>query len=206
MQDMPCMNRRTFVKSTGALGALAAVGGAAATGANLFNATEPAHAESGGEDRLHALRRELRLLLRWKCQPSRTGKSGAIESDNTGSGDFADPQMRACLRGRSARRWLQSSERLNYPMKRAEGAKRGEGKFERISWDEALDTIASEMKRIREKYGDESMYLQYASGVTMGVWGSSLVGRLLNLTGGYLTYYGTYSNGQLMRSSFYTYG
>ena len=40
------MNRRTFVKSTGALGALAAVGGAAATGANLFNATEPAHAES----------------------------------------------------------------------------------------------------------------------------------------------------------------
>ena len=39
MQDMPSMNRRTFVKSTGALGALAAVGGAAATGANLFGAT-----------------------------------------------------------------------------------------------------------------------------------------------------------------------
>ena len=46
MQDMPSMNRRTFVKSTGALGALAAVGGAAATGANLFGAAEPALAES----------------------------------------------------------------------------------------------------------------------------------------------------------------
>ena len=32
MQDMPSMNRRTFVKSTGALGALAAVGGAARLG------------------------------------------------------------------------------------------------------------------------------------------------------------------------------
>ncbi|RXZ53950.1 dimethyl sulfoxide reductase subunit A [Senegalimassilia faecalis] len=205
MQDMPCMNRRTFVKSTGALGALAAVGGAAATGANLFNATEPAHAESEEKIVYTHCAVNCGCCCVWKCHVQ-DGEIKYIESDNTGSGDFADPQMRACLRGRSARRWLQSSERLNYPMKRAEGAKRGEGKFERISWDEALDTIASEMKRIREKYGDESMYLQYASGVTMGVWGSSPVGRLLNLTGGYLTYYGTYSNGQLMRSSFYTYG
>ena len=166
---MPSMNRRTFVKSTGALGALAAVGGAAATGANLFGATEPALAESEEKIVYTHCAVNCGCCCVWKCHV-RDGEIKYIESDNTGSGDFADPQMRACLRGRSARRWLQNSERLNYPMKRAEGAKRGEGKFERISWDEALDTIASEMKRIRETYGDESMYLQYASGVTMGIW------------------------------------
>ena len=59
MQDMPSMNRRTFVKSTGALGALAAVGGAAATGANLFGATEPALAESEEKYHVGPLRHQL---------------------------------------------------------------------------------------------------------------------------------------------------
>ena len=34
------------------------------------------------------------------------------------------------------------SERVLYPIKRA--GRKGEGKFQRISWDEALDTISSE--------------------------------------------------------------
>jgi anaerobic dimethyl sulfoxide reductase subunit A len=47
------------------------------------------------------------------------------------------PQLRACLRGRSYRSRLYSPERLLYPMLRV--GKRGEGKFKRVSWDEALD-------------------------------------------------------------------
>ena len=39
--------------------------------------------------------------------------------------------------------------------------KRGEGKFERISWDEALDTIASSLKKTVEQYGNEAVYIQY---------------------------------------------
>lgn len=43
--------------------------------------------------------------------------------------------------------------------------KRGEGKFERISWDEALDTIASSLKKTVEQYGNEAVYIQYSSGI-----------------------------------------
>ena len=50
------------------------------------------------------------------------------------------PQIRACVRGRSYRKTFFSPERLKYPMKRV--GERGEGKFERISWEEAVDTIA----------------------------------------------------------------
>ncbi|EKK6379653.1 molybdopterin-dependent oxidoreductase [Escherichia coli] len=64
-----------------------------------------------------------------------------VETDNTGSDEYGNHQVRACLRGRSIRRRINHPDRLNYPMKRV--GKRGEGKFERISWDEALDTIAS---------------------------------------------------------------
>jgi len=61
----------------------------------------------------------------------------------------------------AARRYVYSPERLLYPMKRVgytPGGKgdisnRGKGEFVRISWDEALDTIASEMERLRTTYG-----------------------------------------------------
>ena len=44
------------------------------------------------------------------------------------------------------RRRVYNPDRLRYPMKRV--GKRGEGKFERISWDEAFDTISDTMKRL----------------------------------------------------------
>jgi len=50
---------------------------------------------------------------------------------------------------------LAHEDRLLYPMKRM-GA-RGEGKWQRISWDEALDTIAAKFKEIKETYGPEAV-------------------------------------------------
>ena len=46
-------------------------------------------------------------------------------------------------------------DRINYPLKRV--GKRGEGKWERISWDQALDEIAAKLKELAKKYGTESM-------------------------------------------------
>lgn len=46
-------------------------------------------------------------------------------------------------------------DRLKYPLKRV-GA-RGEGKWERISWDEALDTVARKLLDIKEQFGPQSL-------------------------------------------------
>ncbi|MGH9558149.1 MAG: molybdopterin-dependent oxidoreductase, partial [Bryobacteraceae bacterium] len=59
-----------------------------------------------------------------------------------------------------------SPDRLLYPQKRI-GAK-GEGKFARISWDEALDTIAENLARISREFGPESI-LPYSYAGTMGL-------------------------------------
>lgn len=64
---------------------------------------------------------------------------------------------RLCAMGQSAVQWVYNSQRLKYPLLRV--GQKGEGKFKRISWDEALDTIARELKEIKEEYGPEYIIL-----------------------------------------------
>ncbi|MGF6420964.1 Tat-targeted selenate reductase subunit YnfE [Lelliottia sp. 489] len=132
-----------------------------------------------------------------------------VETDNTGEDIYGNHQVRACLRGRSIRRRINHPDRLNYPMKRV--GKRGEGKFERISWDEALETITRSLKGVVEKYGNEAVYINYSSGIVGGNITrsspyASLVARLMNCYGGFLSHYGTYSTAQIACAMPYTYG
>ena len=132
-----------------------------------------------------------------------------VETDNTGEDVYGNHQVRACLRGRSIRRRINHPDRLNYPMKRV--GKRGEGKFERISWDEALDTIAGSLKGIVEKYGNEAVYINYSSGIvggniTRSSPSASIIARLMAIYGGFLGQYGTYSTAQIAYAMPDTYG
>ena len=62
-----------------------------------------------------------------------------------------------CARGLSTVKMVYHPDRLKYPMKR-QGA-RGEGKWQRISWDEALDTIVQRLKEISDRHGSSSVAL-----------------------------------------------
>ncbi|MBE6466611.1 molybdopterin-dependent oxidoreductase [Denitrobacterium detoxificans] len=59
------------------------------------------------------------------------------------------------------RRWrmnlddLDAPDRLNYPLRRV--GERGSGKFERVTWDEALDDIASRLEGLRGEYGARTL-------------------------------------------------
>ncbi|MBI4777015.1 MAG: molybdopterin-dependent oxidoreductase [Deltaproteobacteria bacterium] len=70
--------------------------------------------------------------------------------------DFPDPgYRRICLRGLSSLDITYHPDRLKYPMKRV--GQRGEGKFERISWDEALGTVATRFREIASEHGESSI-------------------------------------------------
>ena len=60
-----------------------------------------------------------------------------------------------CPRAGQARDYHDHPERLNYPLKRI-GA-RGEGKWARVSWSEALDEIADKLAAIRDRHGPEAV-------------------------------------------------
>jgi len=60
-----------------------------------------------------------------------------------------------CAKGAASRQYVYSEDRLKTPLKRT-GA-RGSGKFEPISWDEALDAIAAKFNEIKKQNGPESV-------------------------------------------------
>jgi len=71
-------------------------------------------------------------------------------------------------------------DRLLYPLKRV--GKKGEGKFERISWDEALDTIVARLKPIAERAPEAILPYSYCG--TMGlIQGESMSSRFFNKIG-----------------------
>ena len=83
-------------------------------------------------------------------------KDGRIErTERVIYSDPEEPDGHICQKGCLAARMPYDKNRLMYPMKRV--GERGEGKWERISWDQALDEIAEKMLDIREKHGPESI-------------------------------------------------
>ena len=126
-----------------------------------------------------------------------------VESDRSVDDAAGNRQIRACLRGRSIREWINHADRLSYPLRRV--GRRGEGRFERISWDEALDAIASNLSRVVQTYGNEAVYINFASGVMC----ANIMGflhRFMNLYGGCLDSYGDYSHSQIDAAMPYLYG
>lgn len=72
-------------------------------------------------------------------------------------GDTEHPLSKgyACIKGVNAHTRLYHPDRIKYPIKRI--GKRGEGRWQRISWDEALDAIADKIQVVREKHGPLSI-------------------------------------------------
>ena len=116
-----------------------------------------------------------------------------------------DAQLRTCLRCRAYRKYIHHPNRLMYPQKRV--GEKGEGKFDRISWDEALDTLVGQLTRVKETYGNEGIFLATGGAYLAGLHnGGFAAARLLAQFGGYVTHYGNISSEGAVWASLTQYG
>jgi anaerobic dimethyl sulfoxide reductase subunit A len=187
------MNRRSFLQSTAA--------GAAALGAGSLIKNREANAfpfapypvddelttvvtscaHNCGSRHMLVAHKKGDVIVRISTDDGRYQLDGYFGKDTE-----EEPQVRGCLRGRSYRQRLYSAERLLYPMGRV--GKRGEGKFKRLSWDEALDYIARKMIALKNEYGSTALLDQSYAGASYGVLHKSdqiegLLGRFLGMFG-----------------------
>jgi len=121
------------------------------------------------------------------------------------SGKVKGLGISACPRGLAQKDVVYSPERIMQPLKRT--GKRGEGRFEAISWDEALDTVAGQLKKTIEKFGTESIYYLAGSGSLSTLRNTrDVVKRFFALLGKCSTTWGGMSFEGALQSSLATFG
>jgi anaerobic dimethyl sulfoxide reductase subunit A len=199
------LTRRSFLKWSAALGGTAALAGGLNYG---LKAVGTVAAETNGK---------------WLCAPcwGNCGgrypnyalvKDGVVirqKTDDTHPDSPEYPQQRGCARGRSQRHQVFGADRLKYPMKRKNwepgGGKRelrGQDEWVRISWDEALDLVAGEIKRIKEAYGNTAiMKGGYSNSFTKGF---GEVTKMLWQYGGLVEPWGITSAGSWQNSALFS--
>jgi anaerobic selenocysteine-containing dehydrogenase len=151
--EQPALGRRDFLKTTAVIGAFGALSSSFSGGlvprANAASETAIAKERSGTK------------IIKTNCR-SCTADCGVLAHVRDGrviklegNPEFERSEGALCAKGLSGINALYHPQRNKYPMKRV-GA-RGENKWMRVSWDEALDDIAKKLMEIREKYGAEAV-------------------------------------------------
>lgn len=205
---MPRVDRRSFLKWSGVAGGTAGLAACSPLG---VGPDQPLDISDGSNDKVVwnacLVNCGSRCPLRMQVRDDQIVR---ILPDNTGNDEIGTQQIRACVRGRSIRQRIYNPDRLKVPMKRV--GERGAGEWEEISWTEAFDLIADNLRRVLDEYGNESVFQAYGTGVIGGTIINSYgpyggpIQRLMNTLGGSLTYYGDYSTGCITEAMRVQYG
>jgi len=87
---------------------------------------------------------------------SKNGHLVKIEPDKTfPRWDVVFPSISDCMRVKGAKEFMEHPDRLNFPLKRV--GEKGEGKWQKIPWEQALDEVAAKLTKIKEQYGAEAI-------------------------------------------------
>jgi thiosulfate reductase/polysulfide reductase chain A len=137
------ISRRSFLKWTGAATAATAVG----AGTPVLHALVPSEEYTAGDSMEHHF--SVCDMCLNKCGLVARVENGVVTKLDPNP-KFLKSRGMLCARGNAGIAQLYDPDRLKYPLLRK--GKRGEGKWQRLSWDQALDYAAEKMKKIADKY------------------------------------------------------
>jgi anaerobic selenocysteine-containing dehydrogenase len=150
--------RRDFLKLGAASAAAAATAGTALTAAKgmpLLKGGKDFSPHTGAER--HAV-----PTACWQCV-SRCSAIGYVEDGRLvkigGQPNSIRTEGKVCAKAQAGVNQVYDPDRVVYPMKRV--GKRGEGKWTRISWDEALNEVAAHLKKLRDEGHPEKFMFHY---------------------------------------------
>ena len=155
--DLSKLNRRTFLQASAAAGLAAVVESSAAEGLVKTKAA-PAARTIEGETKI--VKTCCRACIH-NCAVLAHVRNGRVVKLE-GNPDYPMSHGSMCAKGLAGISALYHPNRNKYPLMRV--GKRGENKWKRISWKEAIDTIAGKMEEVRREYGAESVLFSTGGG------------------------------------------
>ena len=150
-------SRRDFLKLGAATAGVALAGGSALSTAKNLPLT-------GGKDFSPRTGKERRAVPTacWQCV-SRCPTIGYVEDGRlvkiSGQPNSIRTEGKLCAKGNAGVNQIYDPDRILYPLKRV--GKRGEGKWKRISWDDALGELAARLKKLRDDGHPEKFMFHY---------------------------------------------
>ena len=109
-----------------------------------------------------------------------------------GTDNRPGPGLKACPRGLSQKEVVYATDRLTRPLKR--DGDRGSGRFKPISWEDSLEIVSRELRRVKEQYGAHAIFLMNHYGSLSPLHGTlNAPRRFFALFGGCTTYWGNTS-------------
>lgn len=181
---MTKLNRRNFMSLAAASGAALTAGvgnGKKALAGTIKIGTGKDFSPATGKERQRI------PTACWQCV-TRDAMLGFVEDGRLkkleGNPDSIRTLGKLCARGQAGVNTLYFPDRILHPLQRV--GKRGEHKWKRITWDEALNTIAAKLKALRDAGTPEKFMYQYGRGKAsqaatmydfMGAYGTKTIGN-----------------------------
>lgn len=138
------ISRRTFIKGSALLAAAISMGGCSFMNDGVFKKA------GNSDDNMEIFHSACPRNCYDTCSVLSYVQDGVLKKVE-GDPKNTYTRGRLCVKGYSYTRSVYSPDRIKYPMRQVGG--RGSGKWERISWDEAYDTIAKKILDIKKEYG-----------------------------------------------------
>lgn len=139
--QFPKLSRRTFLKASG----LSAAGLGLWQPKAMVEAIAGTTAPAGGEDRFYSICNFCSSLCNIQVTTQTiNGKRRIVKLDGNPNSTLNRGKM--CARGQAGLRQTYDPDRFRQPLIRKEGTKRGEWKFEAVTWEQAWDYIAKKVK------------------------------------------------------------
>lgn len=151
MNETKGLTRRAFLAGTAAMGAMAALTGCAASSGKESTPVNAASVEAGKVEVKHV----------WcsMCGPAKTVcskyaylKDGVwvnVEGNPSAGNNWGVGSKSLCVKAQAAMQTINDPLRIMYPMKRV--GERGEGKFERCTWDEGMKLFTDALKKLQDE-------------------------------------------------------
>ncbi|MEF9877432.1 MAG: molybdopterin-dependent oxidoreductase, partial [Gordonibacter sp.] len=190
------LTRRNFLKTTGAVAGVTAIAGSGVALTSL-SADKALADEATGAAAEQVFRTSCRGNCGSRCPQEVVVREGKVVRTTAAQLPGEDKvRRRLCVKGYTQPQRLYEPDRLKYPMKRTSwspdnpsGDQRGNGDWERISWDEAIEIVSTQIGAIMEQHGPSSVALWTSYGSNNVLNGTSAgfmsvaYGRFVTSTG-----------------------